>query len=211
VKLVALDYSTEQRSVAVAVDGVPLATRSVQDRRAGALELIDAALKAAGLSRREIDGLAVGLGPGSYTGIRSSIALVQGWELARSVRLFGVSSVEVMARGFGGEGRFFVVVDAQRGEFYCAGFESVDGRTRECWPLRIVSHETVLAMAEEGAIVIGPAAGKLEKAGPVVYPDAGVLARLATEVADPIDGAALEPVYLRPVEFRKAPPAREIE
>ena len=47
--------------------------------------------------REAIEAIAVGLGPGSYTGIRAAIALAQGWQLAREVKTLGVSSVAAMA------------------------------------------------------------------------------------------------------------------
>ena len=59
--------------------------------------MIESALRQAGLEREEIECIAVGLGPGSYTGIRAAIALAQGWQLARGVKLLGVSSAECLA------------------------------------------------------------------------------------------------------------------
>jgi len=64
--------------------------------------------------------IAVGLGPGSYTGVRAAIALAQGWQLAREIKLLGVSSVEAIAVQAQAEkifGRVNVVMDAQRNEF----------------------------------------------------------------------------------------------
>lgn len=210
-KLVALDFSTERRSVAVTDGKDVLAVRWIDDRRAGAMGLIEAVLDDASLKRDELEGVAVGLGPGSYTGIRSSIAIAQGWQLARTVKLFGVSSVATLANTFEGDGEFLVVVDAQRGEFYCAGFESIAGKVRECSQLRIVSRDELLTLAGDRLKIVGPDAGKLDGPGMELYPDARVLAKLVMRGASPVEGSDLEPIYLRPVEFRKAPPARVIE
>jgi len=67
-------------------------------RQAGgtrALGMIESVLREAGLEREQIDVIAVGLGPGSYTGIRTALSIAQGWQLARGVKLLGISSAGV--------------------------------------------------------------------------------------------------------------------
>jgi tRNA A37 threonylcarbamoyladenosine modification protein TsaB len=62
-----------------------------------AIELVEQVLEKAHCEREAIDCLAIGLGPGSYTGIRGAIALAQGWQLGREVKLLGISSAECIA------------------------------------------------------------------------------------------------------------------
>ena len=62
-----------------------------------ALAMVAAALREAGLEREQIECLAIGLGPGSYAGVRAAISLAQGWQLALGVKLLGVRSVEAVA------------------------------------------------------------------------------------------------------------------
>jgi len=91
--------------------------------------MIQSALEAANISRQELECIAVGLGPGSYTGIRAGIALAQGWQLATGLKLLGISSVEAIAAQAqvdGLRGLVNVVVDAQRGEFYLSTWELTD-------------------------------------------------------------------------------------
>ena len=86
-------------------------------RSTNALGLVEEALRQAQLERAQIECLAVGLGPGSYNGIRLAIALAQGWQLARPVKLLGISSAECLAAQAQAEGifgRVQVVIDAQR-------------------------------------------------------------------------------------------------
>ncbi len=210
-KLLAIDFSTERRSVSVAEGCRVLATRSVHDRRVGALGLIESALADAGVVRREIGCVAVGLGPGSYTGIRSAIAIAQGWQLGCGIRLCGVSSVDVLAGTIESDGEFMVAVDAQRGEFYTATYRRRGPEVATISGLRIVGREKLLAIAGDDKPIIGPDAGQFGALGSEAYPDAAVLAVLASRNPSSVDGAGLEPVYLRPVEFRKAPPARIID
>src|SRR6516225_168365 len=97
--ILALEFSSERRSVALARGGTVLAEAVEQTggRGTNALGLIEKALADANIAREEIGVIAVGLGPGSYTGIRAAIAVAQGWQLARDIKLLGVSSMESLA------------------------------------------------------------------------------------------------------------------
>ncbi len=91
-----------------------------------AFGLIEKVLAAAEIGREKIEVLAVGLGPGSYSGVRVALSIAQGWQLARRVKLLGVSSAECLAAQAQAEkifGRVNVVIDAQRNEFYLAAYE----------------------------------------------------------------------------------------
>ena len=95
--VLALEFSSARRSVALARGGTFLAEAVEQTggRGTNAFGLIEKALADAKIAREEIELIAVGLGPGSYTGIRAAIAVAQGWQLARGTKLLGVSSVAV--------------------------------------------------------------------------------------------------------------------
>ena len=95
-KMLALEFSSAQRSVAVVVadaDGRPLTTSEVVETATGhtmkPFAMIEEALRSAGVERERIEVIVVGLGPGSYTGIRAAIALAQGWQLATGVKTAG--------------------------------------------------------------------------------------------------------------------------
>lgn len=201
----AIDFSSERRAVAVTDHAEREGTAWVDDRQTGALTLVQQALDAAGIDRGEVQLIAVGLGPGSYTGIRSAIALAQGWQLATGVRLAGVSSVEVLARSVVADGDFTICVDAQRGEFYRADYRRIGDAVAVTKPLVLVAAENLTAAGR----VFSPDVTRLPDGSERLHPDPMVLARLA--VSGPFAAAEeLEPVYLREVEFKKAPPAREI-
>src|SRR5262249_26329055 len=96
--ILALEFSSPQRSVAILRSPAQVAEVIETGHGVNApLVMIDEALREAKLEREQIDCLAIGIGPGSYTGIRAAIALAQGWQLAREVKLIGVSSVECIA------------------------------------------------------------------------------------------------------------------
>jgi len=203
--ILALEFSSARRSVALARAGVVLAEAAVQTDARGtdAFGLIEKALAEAKISRREIDVIAVGLGPGSYTGIRAAIAVAQGWQLAAAVKLLGVSSADALAAQAQAEqifGRVNVVIDAQRGEFYLAAWDISAAERKEISPLKIVSGAETMTRKNAGEICVGPEAANL------IFPSAAVVARLADGRSDFMAGEKLEPIYLRETSFVKASP-----
>jgi tRNA threonylcarbamoyl adenosine modification protein YeaZ len=101
-KILALEFSSEQRSVAVVENGAVLGeARENAGKHTQAFGLIEQALAQAGIEREQIDCVAVGLGPGSYMGTRIAIAIAQGWQLARGVKTAGVTNAEALARQAG--------------------------------------------------------------------------------------------------------------
>ena len=218
-KILAIEFSSAQRSVAVvqACGAGPHALEASAEvvdtgaRSANVLGLVEEALRTAQLDREQVECLAVGLGPGSYTGIRSAIALAQGWQLARGVKLLGVSSVECLAaqaQADGIYGRVHVVIDAQRHEFYLASYDLSAVARREIEPLRLATAEEVRARVQAGGTLIGPEAAGFFPGSRAIFPRAATLGRLAWGRTDFVPGEALVPIYLRPTQFVKAPPPR---
>ena len=98
-KILALEFSSEQRSAAVVEGSVVLGEAYEKaGKHTQAFTLIEQALAEAGLEREQIECVAVGLGPGSYMGTRIAIAIAQGWQVARGVKTAGVSSADALAR-----------------------------------------------------------------------------------------------------------------
>ena len=210
--ILALEFSSPQRSVAVLrTDGPAMAVEVVETggRGVNAFKMIEQALAGAKLEREQIDALAIGLGPGSYTGIRAAISLAQGWQLARGVQLLGVSSAECVAARARAEkilDRVNVVIDAQRNEFYLATYEITPDGLHETAPLAIVSLAEVRSRAAMDGILIGPEVAKWFPASRTIFPRAAALAELAARRNDFVAGEKLEPIYLRETNFVKAQP-----
>lgn len=218
-KILTLEFSSSQRSVAVVQpSGGPGPSFQSEVIEAGgrstrAFGMIERALSQAMLEREDVECLAVGLGPGSYTGIRAAIALAQGWQLARDIKLLGIGTIETLAaqaQGEGWRGRVDFVVDAQRGEFYHAAWQLSDVRRVETQPLRITSRDSINRLLTEGGTVLGPDLHRHFPSAKELYPGALALGRLALARADFVPGNALAPVYLRDTAFVKAPPPRVI-
>lgn len=206
-----LECSSVHRSVAIGRDGlVAAAAGQSAGRQTTLLALVEDALSAAALPRDAIDTLAVGLGPGSYTGIRGALALAEGWKLATGARLVGVASSTACAwrcAKLGLRGRVAVVIDAQRGEFYLHDFELESEAIRPVMPLRLATRAEVCALGDAGALLVGPEVQGFGSEARVISPDASALVELAM-LEPPVITDEVEPIYLRPTAFTKAPPPR---
>jgi tRNA threonylcarbamoyl adenosine modification protein YeaZ len=214
-KILALEFASEQRGVAVIVDGQSRGTATeIGGRETRACGLIERALQQAGLKREAIDCVVVGLGPGSYTGIRAAISWAQGWQLGRGVRLLGISTVECLsaqAQEVGIRGTVHIAIDAQRREFYLATYGvSANGR-KPIESLHLATLAEVKSKALAGTLLIWPGSINVLPEGKVLLPDAAQLGQLAAGRSDFVSGEKLEPIYLREPGFIKAPAPRFIQ
>jgi len=188
----AFDTATSVATSALVEDGEVLGERV--SRAQTLLEDVDALLRQGGAHPRDLDALAVGIGPGSFTGVRIGLAAARGLALSLGVPGAGVSTLAALAAGAPGA---LPVIDARRNEV----FTLVDGEP------------AVLAPADVHAqLCVGDGAVRyrevLEANGAVVpaddderhLPRARFHAELAHELGD-VD--AIEPLYLR------APDAKE--
>ena len=219
--ILALEFSSSQRSVAVVRSDTgrdaSVISEVVETGAGGtrAFGLIQSALGEAKLERGQIEMLAIGLGPGSYAGIRIALGIAQGWQLASGsgrLKVLGISSVECMAAQAQAEnirGRANVVVDAQRNEFYLAAYDIAAHDCKELAPLKILPQAEVQSQAGSNALLIGPEVTRWFARGRAVYPRAATLGRLALCRDDFVDAEKLEPIYLRETHFVKAAPARQ--
>src|SRR6185436_4284836 len=209
-KILALEFSSPVRSVAVAVDGtIRGQAEECGERYTRPFALIDEAIRASAVSREEIECIAVGIGPGSYAGIRIAIAIAQGWQLTRGIKLLAINSIEAVAAQVAelGETKSFVIgVDAQREELFLTRYEKTASGLRVVTPFHC-AEETDRARIAAGETCYRPDVVKTSEPRMVVLPpSAAALARLAIGRVDFIAGHKLQPVYLRLAEFVKSPP-----
>ncbi len=184
--ILAFDTATDRATSALVGDGEVLGERV--SRAATLLEDVDALLRQAGAHAGDVEALAVGTGPGSFTGTRIGLAVARGLGLGLGLPAAGVSTLDALAEGAPGA---LPVIDAKRREIFVPG-------------------PRVLAPAElapaPGTVCVGDGAVKwrevLEEAGAVVPPDdderhlprARFHASLARDFG-PAD--LLEPIYVR--------------
>jgi tRNA threonylcarbamoyladenosine biosynthesis protein TsaB len=123
-KLLALDTSTEACSVAVLVDGeIQERFELVQQRHSERiLPLIDALLADAGLALPQLDALAFGRGPGSFTALRIGAGVVQGLAFGADLPVIPVSSLAALAQGHEAS-RVIAALDARMEQVYYGAYE----------------------------------------------------------------------------------------
>jgi tRNA threonylcarbamoyladenosine biosynthesis protein TsaB len=192
----AFDTATGVATSALVRDGHPLGERT--GTAAGILGDADELLRAAGAVPRDLDLLAVGVGPGSFTGVRIGLAAARGVALALDLPVAGVSTLAALAAGAPGA---VPVIDARRAEIFVLSSEGV-----RC--LAPASLEV-----DQGRTYVGDGAVRyratIEAAGGVVPPDESDLhlprARFHAQLADKGGPAErVEPVYVRAPDAEKA-------
>jgi tRNA threonylcarbamoyladenosine biosynthesis protein TsaB len=118
--ILAFDTATDRATSALVADGEVLGERVT--RASALLEDVDALLRQAGARQADLDALALGTGPGSFTGIRIGLALARGLALGLGLPAAGVSTLDALAAGAPGA---TPVVDAKRREVFVPGPRAV--------------------------------------------------------------------------------------
>jgi tRNA threonylcarbamoyladenosine biosynthesis protein TsaB len=214
--LLALETATEACSVALAVDGRVLARHEIAPRRHAELVLpmCRDLIAEAGIARSNIDAVAVGRGPGAFTGVRLAIAIAQGLALAWDRPVVPVSTLAALAHGAApGADAICAAIDARMGEVYLGLYRRSGGELvavadeqlvapaaaqlpdgAECWcgiGTGFAAQDALLARRLESRLV-GLDASALPTAAAVA-----ALALAAHARGEGIDAAAVRPVYLR--------------
>jgi tRNA threonylcarbamoyladenosine biosynthesis protein TsaB len=183
----AFDTATDVATGALVWDGEVLG--ELRTRPVSVLEVVDALLRRGGVRPTQLEGIVVGTGPGSFTGLRMGLAVARGLALALDVPVAGVSTLAALAAGSPGS---LPVVDARRGEVFV-----LDGE------LRVSAPE---ALTLSGRRCVGDGAIRyrvtLEEHGADIPPDDDDAhvpwARFHAQLAEDFGPAELvEPVYLR--------------
>jgi tRNA threonylcarbamoyladenosine biosynthesis protein TsaB len=203
-----VETSTRRGSVAAWADGRSLGAfeHDVPNAHAEALlPLLERLLAEVGWSRSSIDRLAVGVGPGSFTGLRVGIALAQGIAIGLDRPLVGCGSLAAMARGVPVDDRRVrvPVLDARRGEFFVAAYEPGGAplATPFAVPRPEASRRLATLLAGRDHVLLGEGAAELSIDAPRIgrpdldLPHASWVAVLGAEL-DPT-AAPPEPEYVR--------------
>jgi tRNA threonylcarbamoyladenosine biosynthesis protein TsaB len=149
-----IDTSTSIGSVAILRDDdvIADATGAAVHHGSDLLPMIDAACARAGIAPRELDAIAVGAGPGSFTGLRIGMATAKGIAFAAARPLWAVSSLAALAPGRRA-GLVCAALDARRGEIYAGLYR--DGALVE--PERVIAPGELAAWAGDHARFAGDA------------------------------------------------------
>ena len=165
--ILALDTSTPRAAVALATSAGAILTASPDPLPRHGRNLVPTIrdlLRESGLSVRALDLLAVGLGPGSYTGLRIGLTAVKTLAYVAGRPVVGFDSLEAIARNAPPDApRVAAIADAQRGDLYTADFARESGVLVRLGPTRVEpADEWLTRLAQAGpTLVLGPGLERL--------------------------------------------------
>ncbi|MBI5658894.1 MAG: tRNA (adenosine(37)-N6)-threonylcarbamoyltransferase complex dimerization subunit type 1 TsaB [Nitrosomonadales bacterium] len=212
-RILALETSTEYCSVALWRDGDCTSRCELvgQKHSEVLIEMLDGLLRDEGTTLRQLDGIAFGAGPGSFTGVRIACGVAQGLALGAGLPVAGVSTLLALAQAAGRD-KVIAALDARMGEIYHAAYRK---RAEEwvtvcepgfCLPQAAPAVEgagwfgTGSGFKMYEAVLDGRYAGQLAGMDRQAVPQAGAIAELAAvqfAAGQGVDAAQAVPVYLR--------------
>lgn len=212
--LLAFEASTSRLSVALYRAGV-LTEKSADVPNGGSEHLLPWAnelLAAAGLSLKQLDGIAFGAGPGGFTGLRLACGVTQGLAFGLDLPVVPIGTLAALALA-SGEGKVLSCLDARMNEIYVAAYRVTGDSVEEIMGPKVGAGET--ARLPDGAGWRGAGDGFATPHGDVlrrrmderliavdesVAPTASAVARLAAPVlasGGGVDAAQAVPLYVR--------------
>lgn len=220
-RILALDTGTESCSVALLV-GTELIEESLELGRGHAqeiLHMVDRVLSRGGASLSSLSGIAAGVGPGSFTGVRIGVAVAQGLAFGAGLPVLPVTTLEALALPLIARGaqRVLACLDARMGEVYygCFAGRPAPPTVYALGPLRVAAPADLVLppRPQAAADFVGVGRGfcaypeLLRRAHLCVAPEdarklpaAGDMARLGAArlaAGEGLDAGRLEPVYVR--------------
>ncbi len=214
--ILAFDTATLRGSVAVGWD-VPVAFEDFVTEKGHAgwlLPHIDGVIRIAGLGKESIVAVAVGTGPGNFTGIKVAVSSAKGISYALRVPLVGISSLDVLANSSGVESDITVaLLDAKRGMMYCAFYGGYPERRRMSEYMMLAPDEIYrrIDRTTSGSVHFVGEVEPLVKSAPPEFnfhttweqkfPDARVLVKIARDVLE--KGMGGNPFNILPVYLKK--------
>ncbi len=211
--ILALDTSTEYCSVALWQDGTVIERCELAGQKHSELliGMLDALLHESAVNLTQIDGIAFGKGPGSFTGVRIACGATQGLAFGSNLPVVGVCTLEALAEASGNP-RVIAALDARMGEIYHAAYEKQGGvwvtvsepclcKPEDAPPLTGTDwFGTGSGFAGHGETLNQRYAGQLLGVDGDVVPQAAAIAALGAAqfaLGHGVDAAEALPLYLR--------------
>ncbi len=216
-KILAVDTATKSCSVAIIEAGslsAELTTLKDQTHSKQLMELIHKGLEMSGFSADELDGLAVTVGPGSFTGLRIGISTIKGLAHALEKPVVGISSLDVLAWQCADRSYLICpLLDARKGEVYSATYRFNNDTLTPKSPEIASAPEAAIQKIKEPCVFIGSGAQLYRRnistvLGDLAYfaPESQNIIRASSvaflsmerfETRDTVEAADLVPHYIR--------------
>jgi tRNA threonylcarbamoyladenosine biosynthesis protein TsaB len=226
-KILGIETATAICSVAIVNSGGPAVERGINSKQMHSekiLTLIDECLTEAKTTLGTLDGIAVSIGPGSFTGLRIGLSVAKGLTYSNNLPICGIPTLHALAHQTSkvcpSNDKYLLIpmIDARRDEVYCALYQYEQGELSEILPPRAATLDIIpsLTSFDQRIVVIGDGAGKFQefckktafyKSSSYIFPLGAVAncnavpvaelgtSRLKAGPGDPI--AALEPLYVK--------------
>ncbi|WP_413111340.1 tRNA (adenosine(37)-N6)-threonylcarbamoyltransferase complex dimerization subunit type 1 TsaB [Thaumasiovibrio sp. DFM-14] len=224
IKILAVDTATENCSVALRVgnDVIHRSAIAPREHTTKILPMVDEVLAEGGMTLSQLDALAFGRGPGSFTGVRIGIGIAQGLAFGADLPMVGVSTLEAMAqacyRQHGAE-QVLTAIDARMGELYWAQYQRNGGIWHCCGEEQVIAPEELQINQQDGVWLsagtgwdayptLAEQLGMNITPSGILFPDAQDMVMLV-DMQQQVSAEEAEPVYLRDKVTWKKLPGRE--
>ena len=216
-KILAIDTATEACSAALLIETEIIERYQVAPRKQSELILpmVDEIMHESGCLMSQLDAVAFGCGPGSFTGVRLATAVTQGIAFAADIPGIPVSTLKAMAHD--SMSRFNVdcvmtAIDARMKEVYWAVYQNAGNSISEQQPEQVIAPQDISYQANSSVIGVGTGWGTyrqilstvtgsiIQRIEPEVFPRAASIVQLGAEKwlnNESIDAQHALPVYLR--------------
>ncbi|MGB2957647.1 MAG: tRNA (adenosine(37)-N6)-threonylcarbamoyltransferase complex dimerization subunit type 1 TsaB [Bacteroidota bacterium] len=223
-----IETATSVCAAAIAAEETVVAEEGIDQERVHAeklLVLVDRVLKSAGKQLKDLRGIAISIGPGSFTGLRIGLSVAKGLSFAAGIPLVAVPTLESLARRVidaapaSQPGRILATIDARRDEVYCQLFRTGSGGCDPVWRARDLSvAELAEELGELDLVLTGDGSAKvlrflsgMDRPPPVTAAEPGIARCSAATVAlmgsrllvegKRDDPSSLEPAYVKEFFF----------
>ncbi len=216
-----IETSTAVCSAGLADESGPMAELSVVESHIHSeklLTLIRELCEEKKIELQQLDGVAVSIGPGSFTGLRIGLSTAKGLCYAVSKPLIAVPAFESAAEAFFISHpqikRVAIIADAKQGDYYMGGYEKTNGKIFDFYPVRVGSLNQYIFESNAETAVITDRIDEIKKIADkcgvidniLSYCRGDIVARIAIEkLKNGIEKAPkdLEPMYLKDFVVRK--------
>ena len=160
-KILGFDTSTEACSVGLSIDGEMTSRFELTPRRHTecVLPWSDALLEQAQCTKKDLDAIAVGIGPGAFTGVRLAVSLAQVMALGLSIPVIPISTLACMAQACQHDGPIMVLIDARMDECYVGYYQKIEGIVQKIADEQLLAPENIQLPTSGNWIGVGSGFG----------------------------------------------------